>query len=159
MACRATKLQWLCRHVRKIRVSAQVATIHVTVDMRFMQPVIRYQLFTISKWFFPPQWLWCPDLKLVVTRYSPIGLAKITDWNLPIPEGGLPHTTSVLTCNTHLSHVVGNVQVHVHAHDELDQILGQVGVLMDDGKVKRSICTYTHKRWSISVSIIVHVQN
>jgi hypothetical protein len=39
----------------------------------------------------------------------------------------------------YLSHVVGDVQVHVDANDELDQVLSQAGILMDDGKVKRPI--------------------
>ena len=39
----------------------------------------------------------------------------------------------------YLSHVVGDVQIHVDADDELDQVLSQVGVLMDDGKVQRAI--------------------
>ena len=39
----------------------------------------------------------------------------------------------------YLSHVICDVQVHVDSDDELDQVLSQVGVLMDDGKVKRSI--------------------
>lgn len=39
----------------------------------------------------------------------------------------------------YLSHVVGDVQVHIDANNELDQVLSQVGVLMDDGKMKRAI--------------------
>ena len=39
----------------------------------------------------------------------------------------------------YLSHVICDVQVHVDSDDEFDQVLSQVGVLMDDGKVKRSI--------------------
>ena len=39
----------------------------------------------------------------------------------------------------YLSHVVGDVQIHVDTNDELDQVLSQVGVLMDDSKMKRAI--------------------
>ena len=35
----------------------------------------------------------------------------------------------------HLSHVVGNVQVEVDAHDELDQVLHQVKLLVDYSQV------------------------
>lgn len=36
----------------------------------------------------------------------------------------------------YLSHVVGNVQVHVDPHYELDQVLSKASVLMDDGKMQ-----------------------
>ena len=37
----------------------------------------------------------------------------------------------------HLSHVVGNVQVHVDTNDEPDEVLRQRKVLVDDSKMQR----------------------
>ncbi len=45
----------------------------------------------------------------------------------------------------YLSHVVGNVQVHVDPHYEFDQVLSELSVLMDNGKMQWSVWRqYTH---------------
>ena len=46
-------------------------------------------------------------------------------------------TTTKLCLPAHLSHVVGNVEVHVHADYELHQVLCETDVLVYDGEMER----------------------
>ena len=59
-----------------------------------------------------------------------------------------PHTTH----HTHLSHVVGDVEVHVNADYESDQVLRETYILVNDGEMEGPAgqngtfvtCTYPH---------------